>query len=135
MCKLINGKSFSIYLIKDPSSIPIVCFDKSHSSAIKLERNARISIAATDQNAEQSLSLQQLCNAIESAKFPKKWGKVDRSTIYYRNGTWKEAPHIGLTDDNAFKLFWEDWSNRREGNEVQLVVYTKQRNTTPGNNH
>ena len=86
-----------------------------------------------DQNSEPSLSLQQLFNAIANAKFPKKWGKVDKSMIYYRTGTWKEAPHFGLTDENAFKLFWEDWSNQREGNEVQLVVYTKQRSSTPGN--
>jgi hypothetical protein len=121
-----------LFIDQDPSSIPIVCFDKSHSSAIKLERGARISIAPLDQNSEPSLSLQQLLSAITNAKFPKKWGKVDRSMVYYRTGTWKEAPHFGLTDDNAFKLFLEDWSNRREGNEVQLVVYTKQRSTTPG---
>jgi hypothetical protein len=85
---------------------------------------------------------------IASLKFPKKWGKVDRSMIYYRAGTWKDAPHFGLSDDN-FKSFWEEWSNQknqkeqkdqiqmdqsqRDGNEIQLIVYTKQRNTTPGN--
>ncbi|RIA94028.1 hypothetical protein C1645_590091 [Glomus cerebriforme] len=113
----------------DPSTIQIVCFEKSQTSPVKLERNARIPIANIDQNAEP---IQQLLNMIANAKLPKKWGKVDRSMIYYRHGTWKEAPHFELPDDNAFKVFWEDWSNPREGNEVQLVLYTKQRNTTPG---
>ncbi|GBB92523.1 hypothetical protein RclHR1_02020005 [Rhizophagus clarus] len=137
----------------DPSSIQIVCFEKSHPSPIKIERNARISFANIDPNAEP---LQQIYGMIASAKLPKKWGKVDRSTIYYRSGTWKDAPHFGLSDDN-FKLFWEEWSNQKnqkdqkdqiqrdqnqrdqiqrdqshkEGNELQLVIYTKQRNATP----
>uniref|UniRef100_A0A1D1Z9V6 Leucine--tRNA ligase n=1 Tax=Anthurium amnicola TaxID=1678845 RepID=A0A1D1Z9V6_9ARAE len=119
----------------DPSSIQIVCFEKSHPSPVKLERNARISFANIDQNAEP---LQQIYGMITNAKLPKRWGKVDRSAIFYRTGTWKEAPHYGLSDENAFKLFWEEWSNQRnqqrdqrEGNEVQLVVYTKQRSATP----
>lgn len=110
----------------------------------------RIPLASIDPNAEP---LQQIYGMIANARFPKKWGKVDRSTIYYRTGAWKDAPHFALSDDNV-KLFLEEWSNQknqkdqkdqiqrdqnqrdpnqRDGTEIQLIVYTKQRNATPGN--
>ncbi|CAG8504808.1 3201_t:CDS:2 [Funneliformis caledonium] len=114
--------------INDSSSIQIVCFDMLHVPPVKLERNARIPMVTND---ETMISLPYLHNAIATAKFPKKWGKVDRSMIYYRTETWKDAPHYGLSDENTFKNFCESWSNQREGSEVQLVLYAKPRSTTP----
>ncbi|CAG8528206.1 1140_t:CDS:2 [Rhizophagus irregularis] len=132
----------------DPSLIQVVCFEKSHPSSVKLERNVRISLASIDPNTDP---LQQIYGMIANAKFPKKWGKVDRSNIYYRTGAWKDAPHFALSDDNV-KLLLDELSNQKnqkdqkdqiqrdpnqrdpnqkDGNEFQLIVYTKQRNATP----
>ncbi|CAG8757978.1 10987_t:CDS:2, partial [Acaulospora morrowiae] len=116
----------------DPSvpTISLVCFDMAHVPAMKLERQIRVPTSNVDPNAEPGIALQQLYQNIASLKLPKRWGKIDSTTIYFRNGTWKDAPHFML-DDNTFKCFWENYTNRREGEEVQLIVYSKQRSVTP----
>ncbi|CAG8522778.1 4440_t:CDS:2 [Acaulospora colombiana] len=116
----------------DPSvpTIPLVCFDMAHVPAMKLERQIHVPTSNVDPNAEPNVALQQLYQSIVSVKLPKKWGKVDPTNVYFRNSTWKDAPHFML-DEDTFKCFWETYTNRREGEEVQLIVYSKQRSVTP----
>ncbi|CAG8541551.1 11687_t:CDS:2 [Diversispora eburnea] len=107
----------------------------THVPPVKIDRQIQISISNVDPIAEPNLALQQLYQNISNAKFPKKWGKVDPNNVYYRSGTWKDAQHIELVDGDTFNHFWEDLTNHREGGEeVQLLVYTKQRNIVPAQN-
>ncbi|RHZ48826.1 hypothetical protein Glove_541g70 [Diversispora epigaea] len=114
--------------------IPLVCFDMAHDPPVKIDRQIQISISNVDPIAEPNLALQQLYRNISNAKFPKKWGKVDPNNVYYRSGTWKDAQHTEIIDEDTFNRFWEDLTNQRVGEEVQLLVYTKQRNTVPAQN-
>ncbi|CAG8563910.1 4844_t:CDS:2 [Ambispora gerdemannii] len=109
-------------------SVTLSCFDASHG--LKLESTLQISLANLDPN-DPLLSLRSLCDSVARSRFPKRWGDVDPSRIYFRNDMWNDSQPLPLHDENSFKMFWSLHHNASvPGSEVHLVVYTRRSSGT-----
>ncbi|KAG9292160.1 hypothetical protein G9A89_005304 [Geosiphon pyriformis] len=111
-------------------SVALVCFDSTHVPSTKHENISQVSLVGIDPD-NFTLALRHIYDAVKNTRFPKRWGDIDISTIYYRNDAWSESSPYPLTDENSFKMFWTAYLNSSTGGEIQLVVYNRRSPKAP----
>ncbi|CAG8592516.1 11234_t:CDS:2, partial [Ambispora leptoticha] len=99
-------------------SVVLVCLD---ASDVKLESATQIPLANLDPNNFVQ-SLRNLYELVAKTRFPKRWGDVDATKIFFRL-EWSDPRLIPLIDESTFRQFWSAYSTMVT--DLQLVVYTR----------
>ncbi|CAG8464650.1 9088_t:CDS:2 [Paraglomus brasilianum] len=111
-----------------PIQLTLVCYDNSSSPPTRIDPVSKLVLPDLS-TADSVNALKLVYEALSKHRHSKRWGEVDKTTLYYRLESWDADQRCPLADDDSFKMFWTSVCGQAEGGSaVQLVVYGK-RNT------